>query len=664
MKKNEEKIVNTIRMLSIEGVEKAKSGHPGLPLGAATIGYTLWARHLKHNRNYPQWFDRDRFILSAGHGSMLLYSLLHLFGYSLTLEDLKNFRQWESKTPGHPEFGMTEGVDATTGPLGQGFANGVGMAMAEAFLAKEFNEDDFNIIDHYTYVLNGDGCMMEGISYEAASLAGKLGLGKLIALYDSNSITIEGSTKLAFTEDVGARFKAMNWQVIEVEDGNNIEAIDTAIVSAKSESKKPSMIIVKTKIGYGCPSKEGSEKAHGEPLGASNIIETKKNLEWEYEEDFCVPSEVSVEMKNIIDKKAKEYKEWKALWDSYSERYPKKAQKLNNWLKNDFSLSDDDINGIFSDENIPSATRSDAGQILNKLSDIFENLIGGSADLNPSTKTYLKGKEDFDMDSPGRNIHFGVREHAMGAVANGIAYHGGLRPFVSTFFVFSDYMKPPIRLSAISKLPVIYLFTHDSIGVGEDGPTHQPVEHLAALRSMPGLITFRPCDSKETLAGLMKALKDTTKPYAIILSRQNLNQIESSSKDAQRGAYIILGSVEETPDIILLASGSEVGLVYEAGKKLREKGILARVISIPSFELFDMQEEEYKDKILPKSVRKRLAVEAGTSFGWEKYTGIDGTIIAIDTFGASAPGDRVFKEYGLTVDNIINMTNDLVKRRS
>ncbi|MDQ2085193.1 transketolase [Herbivorax sp. ANBcel31] len=661
MKSIEEKIVNTMRILSIEGVEKAKSGHPGLPLGAAPIGYTIWSKHLKHNKDDIKWFDRDRFILSAGHGSMLLYSLLYLFGYPLSLEDLKSFRQWESKTPGHPEFGITEGVEATTGPLGQGFANGVGMAIAEAFLAKEFNEEGFNIIDHYTYVLNGDGCMMEGISYEAASLAGKLGLGKLIALYDSNNITIEGSTDLAFTEDVGARFKSMKWQVIEVKDGNDVDAIDKAIINAKNETQKPSMIIVNTKIGYGCPDKEGSEEAHGAPLGADNILETKKNLGWEYKEEFFVPAEVSEQLESIKRKKEEEYKKWLELWNGYSEKYPQKAKKLNKWLKNDFSFSDKDVNDLITEDTNSSATRADAGQILNKLSDIFENLVGGSADLNPSTKTYLKGKEDFNTGRPGRNIHFGVREHAMGAVANGISYHGGLRPFVSTFFVFSDYMKPSIRLSAISKLPVMYLFTHDSIGVGEDGPTHQPVEHLAALRSMPGLITFRPADKKETFAGLTKALSDKEKPYAIMLSRQKLKQIETSSLEAQRGAYIILGSVDETPDIILLASGSEIGLVYEAGEKLRQDGVLARVVSVPSFELFDMQDKEYKNKILPKSVKKRLAVESGSSFGWEKYIGLDGTVIAIDTFGASAPADRIFKEYGFSLENILKVASELLK---
>jgi transketolase len=595
---------------------------------------------------------------------MLLYSLLHLFGYPLSIDDLKNFRQWGSKTPGHPEFGHTVGIEATTGPLGQGLANGVGMAIAEAFLADEFNREGFEIFNHYTYILSGDGCLMEGISYEAASLAGTLGLGKLILLYDSNSITIEGSTDTVFTEDVAQRFSACNWQVIRVDDGNNVITLNQALTDAKKEISKPSIIIVKTQIGYGCPQKVGTAQAHGEPLGNENIRQTKKFLNWPWEDEFYVPLEVAEHM-NILKKKLQEqYIDWERLWHSYQNQFPQKATELKKWLSNSFLQDLPTMTDIISYELKEMATRTIGGEILNKLAMAVPNLFGGSADLNPSTKTYLKGTEDFSLENRhGRNLHFGIREHAMGAIANGIALHGGFRAFVSTFFVFSDYMKPAIRLAAIAKLPVIYIFTHDSIGVGEDGPTHQPIEQLSALRGIPGLITFRPADNRETVAGFYRAIRELHQPFAMILTRQNLPQLEASSDEAMNGGYLVLGTLEETPDIILMASGSEVHLIAEAGKILRNKGIKARVVSLPSWELFEMNSPEYRSSILPGYVRKRLAVEAGASLGWHKYIGLDGDIIAIDHFGASAPAPRLFKEYGFTVIHILERAYKLLEKK-
>jgi len=654
--------INTIRILSAEAVEKANSGHPGLPMGAAPMAYTLWSRVLRHNPANPAWADRDRFILSAGHGSMLIYSLLHLFGYGLTMDDLKNFRQWGSRTPGHPEYGHTPGVEVTTGPLGQGIANAVGMAIAEAHLAAKFNRPGYKIVDHYTYALAGDGCMMEGISGEAASLAGTLGLGKLIVLYDSNNITIEGSTDLAFTEDVGKRFEAYGWQVLHVEDGNDVEAIHARLEEAKQDLDRPSLIIIKTQIGYGCPAKQGKASAHGEPLGKENLQCAKEFLNFNTEESFFVPQEVREHMKALAEKGKKAEEEWNRLFDAYEREYPDLAAQWREWHTPGLKDCIADNEEIWAFEG-KTATRNSSGEVLNRLARYVPNLIGGSADLAPSNKSYMKDRGDFARsDHSGSNLHFGVREHAMAAIANGMAVHGGLKPYVATFFVFSDYMKPSMRLSALMKLPVIYVLTHDSIGVGEDGPTHQPIEHLAALRSMPNFTVIRPADSRETAAAWLLALSRTDGPTALVLTRQNLPLLDGTGKAAFKGAYILSDSEKETPDIILLATGSEVQLILQAKEQLKAQGIDARVVSMPSWEIFEEQSEAYKESVLPKDVKARLAVEAGSSFGWHKYTGFDGDIISIDCFGASAPAETLFKEFGLTVENVVKKAVEVVNR--
>jgi transketolase len=653
MSKVDQLTINSIRILSAEGVEKAKSGHPGLPMGAAPMAYTLWAKVMKHNPADPNWVDRDRFILSAGHGSMLIYSLLHLFGYGLSMDDLMNFRQWGSKTPGHPEYGHTVGVEVTTGPLGQGISNAVGMAMAERHLAAKFNKPGHEIVDHYTYALCGDGCLMEGISSEAASLAGSLKLGKLIVLYDSNSITIEGSTDIAFTENVGKRFEAYNWQVLKVEDGNDIDAIEAALIEAKKETDKPTLIEIITEIGYGSPAKQGKASAHGEPLGADNLLAAKEFLKYNTEEEFHVPQEVREHMKGIMEECKKAQEKWNDLWLSYKKEYPELAAEWEVWHNPELQVD------LLNEESYwhfegATATRSSSGEVLNRLTKYLPNLIGGSADLAPSNKTEMKGKGDFTAeDYSGSNLHFGVREHAMAAIGNGMSVHGGLRPYVATFFVFSDYMKGAMRLSALMKQPVLYVLTHDSIGVGEDGPTHQPIEHLAALRSIPNFTVIRPADSRETAAAYLSALNRTDSPTALVLTRQNLPLLDGTGPNALKGAYILSDSEKETPDIILMATGSEVQLIVEAQKQLKEKGIDARVVSMPSWEIFEEQSEEYKESVLPKSVRARLAVEALSSFGWHKYVGLDGDIISRDDFGASAPAGILFKEFGFTLENVV-----------
>ncbi len=656
----QETSVNTIRVLSAEGVQKANSGHPGLPLGAAPMAYELWANHLNHNPKNPEWDNRDRFILSAGHGSMLVYSLLHLFGYGVTIDDLKNFRQWGSKTPGHPEFGHTVGVETTTGPLGAGFATGVGMAMAEKHLAAKYNEADFDIVDHYTYSIVGDGCLMEGITSEAASLAGTLGLGKFIAFYDSNKISIEGSTDLAFTEDVGARFEAYNWQVIKVEDGNDLEAIGKAIEAAKAESDKPSLIIVSTLIGYGCPAKQGKASAHGEPLGADNLVATKENLGFPTDKEFYVPEEVTAHMAELIADGAKKEEAWKALYDAYTAKYPEKAAAYAKDMSGEIDVDKLDDEAFWSFDNKPVATRAVSGQVIQRLIDIVPNMFAGSADLSPSTKTWMNDQGEFSKETPeGKNIHYGVRELAMTAMGNGIILHGGLKSFTSTFFVFSDYMKPMIRLAALMNLPHTFVLTHDSIGVGEDGPTHQPIEQLASLRTIPNLVTFRPCDPKEVAAGWYYAMTSKTTPTALVLTRQNVGFYEKSGKAALKGGYVLIDSEKETPDVILMASGSEVGVIVEAQAKLKEEGIDARVVSMPSMELFNAQSPEYKESVLPTGVRKRLAVEAARSFGWFQYVGLDGKVLGIDHFGASAPGEKVFEEFGFTGENVAALAKSL-----
>jgi transketolase len=658
MNKEKEQILNTIRILSCEGIQKAKSGHPGLPMGSATLAYTLWEDKMKHSPKNPNWLNRDRFILSAGHGSMLLYSLLYLFEYGLTIEDLKGFRQWDTKTPGHPEHGHTIGVESTTGPLGQGLANGVGMAMAESNLAKRFNTDKHSIIDHYTYVLSGDGCMMEGISYEAASLAGTLALDKLIVMYDSNGISIEGSTEIAFQEDVGKRFEALGWQVINVENGNDEAAIKLAIENAKNEKNKPSLIVAKTIIGYGCESKQGTADVHGAPIGDDNISLMKQKYGFE-ETPFFVPKEVNEYMSEVINKKNEDYTSWSELYDEYKKANPELATELENFLNDNFDYDFLIKEVLDSVGEKPVATRSASGSTIQKIIEKIPHLFGGSADLEPSNKTYMKNKGDYSKNNrTGMNVHFGVREHAMAAIANGISLHGGLKPYVGTFFVFSDYMRGAIRLSAIMKLPVTYVLTHDSIGVGEDGPTHQPIEHLSSLRSIPNLNVFRPADEKETIVGWYSAMIDKN-PTALILSRQNLPQLNTGI-GARKGAYTIVEPSQE-PQGILIATGSEVAIACEAAKELENKGVYFRVVSMPSWELFEQQSDEYKESVLPKNIKNKVSIEAGATIGWHKYVGSEGSVIGIDSFGASGPFATVYKEYGISVDNIIDKVMKLTK---
>ena len=645
--------INAIRVLSADAIEKSKSGHPGLPLGAATMAYTLWTK-MNHNGKNPTWDNRDRFVLSAGHGSMLEYSLLHLFGYGLTLEDIKNFRQIGSLTPGHPEYGHTKGVEITTGPLGQGICNAVGMAMAEAHLAEKFNKGKYNVVDHHTYAIVGDGCLMEGISGEASSLAGTLGLGKLVVLYDSNDISIEGSTDIAFREDVAKRYEAYGWQVLNVMDGNDIDAIEKAIEEAKAETSKPSLIIVKNQIGFGCPAKQGKASAHGEPLGAENVAAMKENLGFK-QEPFYVPDEVYSNMNKYIEEGILKEENWNNLFKEYKEEYPELAEEYSKWMSGEIdkeALLNNEEFWAFDKE---MATRESSGIVINRLAQIIPNLIGGSADLAPSNKTYMAYKGDFSAeDRSGQNIHFGVREHAMAAIANGMYAHGGLKVFCSTFFVFSDYMKGAMRLSALMKLPVAYVLTHDSIGVGEDGPTHQPIEQLAAFRSMPNMTVFRPADSKETAAAWYYAITNGESPTSLVLTRQKLPLYDGCPKRALKGGYILKDSKKATPDVLLMASGSEVELIYKAADELEAKGIDARVISMPSFEIFDAQDEAYKESVMPKEVRARVAVEALTSFGWHKYVGLDGDIISLDTFGASGNATTLFKQFGFTVENVVD----------
>ena len=658
----EQKSVNAIRVLAADTVQKANSGHPGMPLGSAAMAYELWANHLTHNPKNPKWVNRDRFILSAGHASSLLYSLLHLFGYGLTIEDMKNFRQDNSLTPGHPEYGHTVGVEATTGPLGAGMGMAVGMAMAQAHMAATFNTEDYNVIDHYTFVLGGDGCMEEGISSEAFSLAGTLGLSKLIVLYDSNNITIEGNTDLAFTEDVNKRMEAFGFQTLTVEDGNNLEEISKAIELAKSEKTKPSFITVKTKIAFGCPAKEGSESSHGSPLGEENVKALRDNLGWEEQEAFVIPQDVYDNFAQKAKKGQEAEDNWNKLFKAYCEKYPEKKELWDKY----FAVIDDEkllnCDEFWSYEDKPQATRSLSGNMINRLAKIMPNFWGGSADLGPSNKTVIKDGGSFSKNNYlGRNIHYGVREFAMAAIANGITLYGGTKTFVGTFFVFSDYLKPMARLAALMKIPVTYVLTHDSIGVGEDGPTHEPIEQLAMLRAMPNINVFRPADATETAAAWYSAITSKNTPTVLALSRQNLPQIEGSSKEALKGGYIIAESIKAKPDAIIIASGSEVSLAVDAKKELMEKGFDIRVVSMPCMDIFEQQSDEYKEKILPQTVEKRLVVEAGSSICWGKYLGLKGKSVTIDTFGASAPANVLFKKYGFTVENVVNKALSMLK---
>ncbi len=652
--------VNAIRALAADAVQKANSGHPGLPLGSAAMAYELWANHMNHNPADPKWFNRDRFILSGGHGSTLLYSLLHLFGYGLTKEDLASFRQWGSLTPGHPEYGHTVGVEATTGPLGAGMGMAVGMAVAEAHLAAVFNKENFPVVDHYTYVLGGDGCMMEGISSEAFSLAGTLGLSKLIVLYDSNKISIEGGTDIAFTEDVRKRFEAFGFQTLVVEDGNNIEEIGKAIEEAKADKTRPAMITVKTKIGYGCPAKEGKASAHGEPLGVDNVAALKENLGWPSQEPFYVPDEVYANYKEKAEKGAAAEEAWNRLFADYCKAYPEMKQLWDEYFDENAAQKVLEDENFWSYEDKPQATRNLSGVQINKLKNMLPNLMGGSADLAPSTKTYMSDMGDFSKDNyAGRNMHFGVRELAMTAIGNGMMLHGGLHAFVSTFFVFSDYVKPMARLSAIMGVPLTFVLTHDSIGVGEDGPTHEPIEQLAMLRSLPNFTVYRPCDATETAAAWAYAVTSKKTPTALVLTRQNLPQIAGSSKEALKGAYVIADSGKSVPDAILIASGSEVSLAVDAKAELIKDGIDVRIVSMPSMDVFEQQSDEYKESVLPKNVRKRVAIEALSDFGWGKYVGLDGAYVTMHGFGASAPAATLFKEFGFTVENVVKTVKGL-----
>ncbi|MDM5338221.1 transketolase [Fictibacillus enclensis] len=654
--------INTIRTLAIDSIEKAKSGHPGMPMGAAPMAYSLWTKFMNHNPENPQWFNRDRFVLSAGHGSMLLYSLLHLSGYDLSMDDLKEFRQWGSKTPGHPEYRHTAGVDATTGPLGQGIAMAVGMAMAERHLAATYNKDGFEVVDHHTYSICGDGDLMEGVSAEAASLAGHLGLGKLVVMYDSNDISLDGDLDLSFSESVQDRFKAYGWQVIRVEDGTDLKEIENAIAEAKKDTKHPTLIEVKTVIGFGSPNKSGKSASHGAPLGSDEVKLTKAAYDWVFEEDFYVPDEVRDHFASVKEENQKKEAEWNDLFARYEKEHSEAAAQLklafDNKLPENF------------DANLPEfdkaiATRASSGNALNAFAQNIPWLFGGSADLAGSNNTMLKGETNFSReDYSGRNIWFGVREFAMGAAVNGMALHGGLKVFGATFFVFSDYLRPAIRLASIMGLPVTFVFTHDSVAVGEDGPTHEPVEQLASLRAMPGLSVIRPADAYESVAAWKLALESTDTPTALVLTRQALPILpgtkENAYENVKKGAYII-SEAEGTPQAILLASGSEVSLAVEAQKSLKEEGINVSVVSMPSWDRFEQQSAEYKESVFPSSVRARLGIEMAASQGLHKYVGLEGDVLAIDKFGASAPGNKIIEEYGFTVENVSNKVKALLK---
>ncbi|MGM0882979.1 MAG: transketolase [Bacillota bacterium] len=657
----EQLAIDTIRTLSIDAINSANSGHPGLPMGAAPMAYTLWSQFLNHNPGHSKWFNRDRFVLSAGHGSALLYSLLHLSGYQVSLDDLKQFRKLNSKTPGHPEFGHTDGVDATTGPLGQGVAMAVGMAMAEAHLAAKFNQDGYPVIDHYTYALVGDGCLMEGISYEAMSMAGHMKLGKLIVMYDSNDISLDGALNLSFGENVQKRAESANWQYLRVEDGNDISRIAEAIAAAKQNDSQPTLIEIRTIIGYGSKA-AGTNKVHGNPLGKEEAKATKEVYGWNYEEEFTVPAEVKAHFEQLKSKGGLKEEEWNKLLASYAAQYPAQGRELAQVI--DGSVSIDASNILTFDASKTISTRVASGEAINHYVKTVPAIFGGSADLSHSTMTDIKGEQMFAVESyAGRNIYFGVREHAMGAAGNGMALHGGVKPFVSTFFVFSDYLRPSIRLAALQKLPVIYVFTHDSIAVGEDGPTHEPVEHLAALRTIPGLTVIRPSDANETSSAWAYALQQNEGPVALILSRQNLPIYESTKANVDavaKGAYV-LTETNDQPDVILIGTGSEVSLAVNAKAELERDNISVRVVAMPSRELFERQPEAYKQSVLPDSVSNRVAIEAGISLGWDRYVGPSGKLVTIDTFGASGPGNQVLEYFGFSTDNVVRLTKQLLK---
>lgn len=683
--------INTIRALSIDAVQNANSGHPGLPLGAAPMAYVLWTRLLKHNPANPKWYDRDRFILSGGHGSMLLYSLLHLTGYDLSLDEIKNFRQWDSLTPGHPEHGLTPGVEVTTGPLGQGFANGVGFAIAEAFLAARYNRPGHEIVNHYTYALVTDGDLMEGVASEAASLAGHLKLGKMVYLYDDNKISLAGATHLTFSENVATRFEAYDWHVQRVEDGNDLAAIFAALENARAETSRPSLIIVRTHIGFGSPHKQDTFEAHGSPLGVDEVKLTKKALGFPEEPTFFIPGEALEHLREALEKGRALESEWDAKFAAYAAAYPELGREFQMIMQGEKPEGWDADIPTFNADAKGLATRVAGGQVLNAIAKHLPNLIGGSADLDPSTMTALKGMGDFESPEiahgdtqgavggewsyAGRNIHYGVREHAMGSAANGMAMHGGILPFTATFFTFSDYMRPAIRLGALMGANVVYVFTHDSIALGEDGPTHQPVEHLAALRAIPNLTVIRPADANETAMAWRVAIEQKQNPTVLVFTRQNVPTLDrkeyAPAEGLMRGAYILADAPNDTPsaalgtgpDIILIASGSEVQLIAGAQKELAKEGIRARIVSMPSWELFDEQAQEYRDQIFPPEVKTRLAVEAGVAQGWSKYVGAQGDVLSVERFGASAPWQVLFEKYGFTVENVVAHAKQLLRAK-
>ncbi len=673
--------INTIRMLSVDAVEKANSGHPGAPMGLAAAAYLLWTRFLKHNPSNPSWADRDRFVLSAGHASMLIYSMLHLTGYDVPLEQIKQFRQWGSRTPGHPERGLTPGVETTTGPLGQGFGNGVGMAIAEAYLAARYNRPGHEIINHFTYAIVSDGDLMEGVASEAASLAGHLRLGKLIYLYDNNHISLAASTDLTFTEDRAKRFESYGWHAQIVDDGNDLDAVERALRAARSESARPSLILLRTHIGFGSPGKQDSFESHGSPLGKEEVRLTKKNLGWPEEPPFFIPDQALARFRESVAKGQEAEGEWKERLSAYARTFPEMARELEQALRGELPEGWDGVIPDFPADPKGIATRVASGKILNAIAPKLPSLIGGSADLNPSTHTVLQKLGDFEnaakdfsasqgaagggFNYGGRNVHFGVREHAMGAACNGMAAHGGIVPFASTFLIFSDYMRPSIRLAALMELGVIYVFTHDSIGVGEDGPTHQPIEQLAALRAIPHLIVIRPGDANETAVAWRVAIATRDRPVALALTRQNVPTLDrgqfAAADGLRRGAYILSDAPNGKADLVLIASGSELSLIVAARQKLLERNIRARIVSMPSWELFDLQSQEYRESVLPPSVRPRLAVEAALPQGWHRYVGDGGAVIGMERFGASAPGNVVMEKFGFTVENVVERAVALVK---
>ncbi|MCH2504674.1 MAG: transketolase [Dehalococcoidia bacterium] len=665
----DELCVNTIRFLSIDTVQKANSGHPGAPMGAAAIAYALWDRFLKHNPADPSWADRDRFILSPGHASALLYSLLHLTGYDLPLDELKQFRQWGSKTPGHPEYGVTPGVEMTTGPLGQGFAHGVGMASAERWLAEHYNLPGHEIINHHTYAIVSDGDLQEGVSSEAASLAGTLRLGKLIYLYDDNDISIEGNTDIAFTEDVSQRFQSYNWHVVGPINGMDPEAVDAAIRAAQAETARPSLIVCRTLIGYGSPNKANTGGVHGEPLGQEEIVLTKERLGWPYEEAFTIPEEAQAHFLQARDRGRSSQEEWRSRMEGYRREFPDEAAKLESALAGNLPEGwDQDLAGLFDGVDRPMATREASGRLMNAIAGRVDSLVGGSADLAPSTRTILNDQGHYSAkEYGGHNLHFGVREHAMGSIANGMALHGGPIPYTATFLLFSDYMRPPIRLAALMGLRVIYIFTHDSIGVGEDGPTHQPIEQLLSLRAVPNVMVLRPADATETAEAWKVAMERRNGPTVLVMSRQNLTVLDretyAAASGVLRGGYILWESSDK-PEAILIGTGSEVHIALDAGKILEEKGIASRVVSLPSWELFDEQPADYRSGVLPSDVRARVAIEAGTPMGWERYVGIEGVTLGMSHFGASAPAGVLYEKFGLTAQRMADEAEALVKRNT